>query len=228
MSSPVHIEAAVYGSMSERTRAHIRSSDSDQTSHSTSSSSNAAYMMPKPNTVFKPISSTSVSAAAAKSKNATRISASRQQPTSKTSVQQTPTTRANLSQTPSSHRHKNTEFPRLVQGSTTSLKAYHTSASIAFATLALDKNGEIEFVARFIKGMQTAFNRNLLLKQLEKTNPSITESGEQRVLCQWDDVAEALRSTGLIEPGVVVEVLPAKKKRRVLIPPEMIVDGMVR
>jgi len=108
------------------------------------------------------------------------------------------------------------------------MKAYHTSASKAFANLALDKSGEIEFVARFVKGIHTASNRKLLIKQLEKTNPSFTESGEQQILCEWSEVAEALKSLGLTEPEEVSGAPPAKKKRRVLIPPEMIKDGMIR
>jgi len=67
-----------------------------------------------------------------------------------------------------------------------------------------------------------------LLKELEKTNPSFTESGEQKILCEWNDVADALRSSRMIEPKEATGAPPAKKKRRVLIPPEMIKDGMVR
>lgn len=123
---------------------------------------------------------------------------------------------------------KSLDFPRLVQGGASSINAYHTSASKAFAELTLDKSGEIEFVARFVKGILFNSHRIILIRQLEKTNPSITDSGEQRILCQWNDVADALRSSGLIDSEVAAEVPRAKKKRRVLIPPEMIEDGMMR
>ena len=96
------------------------------------------------------------------------------------------------------------------------------------AKLTLDKSEEIKFVAKFVKGIQNDSKRSLLIKQLEKTNPSFTESGEQQILCEWSDVAEALISSGLVEQEEAVGAPPARKKRRVLIPPEMIKDGMMR
>ena len=173
--------------------------------------------------------STPVRAIAINSKPAIRITDSCKPPNFDGNAKQmAPATRHTPSQTSTLYPGEILDLPHLVQGSVSSLKAYHISASMELAKLTLDKSEEIKFVAKFVKGIQNASKRSLLIKQLEKTNPSFTEFGEQQILCEWSDVAEALISSGLVEQEEAVGAPPARKKRRVLIPPEMIKDGMMR
>lgn len=120
-------------------------------------------------------------------------------------------------------------IPRLVQGGHCQLKTYHTSASNTFASLEMDKNTEIEFVATFIEGIRDTKEREMLVWQLQSTCASCVDTdGKVRILCEWSDVLDGLRRCGLVEAENGGDAPLAKKRRKILIPKELIDRGMMK
>jgi hypothetical protein len=90
-----------------------------------------------------------------------------------------------------------------------------------------DRTSEVEFVATFLKGLREAKQRDILVKELQKAHPCRTGKGETvEIICQWEDVVEALKKAGLIN-SEGKEERPAKRRKKILIPTEMIDSGMI-
>lgn len=118
-----------------------------------------------------------------------------------------------------------TQLPRLVQG-TNQLKTYFANAAAAFYSTSKDKTKEVEFITAFLKGFREAKQREIVVKELQKVHPCWTgKRGTVEIICEWKDVGEAMRKIGLIEPGG--EERPAKRRKKILIPMEMIESGMM-
>lgn len=89
-----------------------------------------------------------------------------------------------------------------------------------------DRVREIEFVAAFVKGLRESKQRDILVRELQKVHPcQIGKSGTVEIICDWVDVAEALKKVGLIAVEMKEE-RPAKRRKKILIPKEMIDRGL--
>ena len=121
--------------------------------------------------------------------------------------------------------------PRLIQGPN-NIISYHNSACIAFASLPKDRHIEIEFIGQFINGIQEAKARKALLDELQKVHPCRTNrDGKVEILCEWADVAEGLNKVGMLPIESVEGTAQNKRvtrKKKILIPKELIESGMVR
>ena len=121
---------------------------------------------------------------------------------------------------------RRTKLPRLVQG-TSQLKTYLTTASAAFSMVSKEGTSEIEFVAAFLKGMREEKQRDALVRELQKAHPCRMSSGDTvEIICQWEDVVEALKWASLVE-SEGKEERPAKRRKKMLIPTEMIDNGLM-
>jgi hypothetical protein len=75
--------------------------------------------------------------------------------------------------------------------------------------------------------------RNRLADALQKTHPCRTDKdGKLEILCEWTDVAAGLKEVGMViaETG---DINPqsqgaGRKKKKILIPRELIESGMMR
>jgi hypothetical protein len=122
--------------------------------------------------------------------------------------------------------------PRLIQG-TNSLTTYYNNACTAFVSISKDGHSEIEFIGQFVKGIQDPKTRNKLVDVLQKAHPCRTgKDGKVEILCEWTDVAEGLNKAGLLTAQPVEsaasEGAGRKKKKKILIPRELIESGMMR
>lgn len=123
-------------------------------------------------------------------------------------------------------------IPRLAQG-TGSIKAYLKSADTAFSALPKDRQVEIQFVRQFIKGLRDYRARKALINELQKAHACRTsQDGKVDILCEWIDVAEGLRKAGLISleagEGEVQNQGAGRKRKKILIPRELIESGMMK
>jgi hypothetical protein len=81
---------------------------------------------------------------------------------------------------------------------------------------------EMEFVGAFLKGLRETKQRDVLVKELQKAHQCCTgKDGRVEIICEWEDVAEALVKAGLVESEGRVGK-PGKRRKRILIPKEMI------
>ena len=120
--------------------------------------------------------------------------------------------------------------PRLIQG-TNSLATYHKNACTSFTSTPKDRHGEIDFVGQFIKGIQEPKTRSALVDELQKAHPCRTnKDGKVEVMCQWADVVEGLIKLGLlaVETERHLQSQGVRRKKKILIPKELIESGMMR
>lgn len=121
--------------------------------------------------------------------------------------------------------------PRIFQG-TNSLATYHKNACTTFTSTCKDRHSEIDFIGQFIKGIQEPKTRDMLVDELQKAHPCRTnKDGKVEILCEWADVAESLSELGLIiyeASGAPVQSQRVRKKKKILIPRELIESGMMR
>ncbi|KAH8586325.1 hypothetical protein B0O99DRAFT_74148 [Bisporella sp. PMI_857] len=136
----------------------------------------------------------------------------------------------NLSDNPATRHqgHQISEMPHLRQGIHQSLESYHSSATHTLAKLTLSIGMEIEFVASFLGGIREINNQEKLIKQLQKTCPSARKDGKVQILCKWVEVGHALRLTNLAKCGLLDATQSTKRRKRILLLPELMESGMMR
>jgi hypothetical protein len=122
--------------------------------------------------------------------------------------------------------------PLLEQGNNT-LTTYHKNACAAFEAFSKDRQVEIEFIGQFIKGIREPKTRNMLVDELQKANPCRTnKDGKVEILCEWMDVIEGLKKAGIVTvevgEGAPQSQGARRKKKKILIPKELIESGMMR
>jgi hypothetical protein len=121
--------------------------------------------------------------------------------------------------------------PRIFQG-TNSLATYHKNASIAFTSISKGRHSQIDFIGQFIKGIQEPKTRNMLVDELQKAHPCRTnKDGKVEILCEWADVAEGLNKLGLLaseRSEAPRQSQVVRRKKKILIPRELIESGMMR
>ena len=118
---------------------------------------------------------------------------------------------------------------RLSQGNG-SLETYLLNSSSIFSTL--PNSGpqfQIDFVALFVKGIRDSKAREKLVNELQLIHPSkMKKDGKMEILCEWDDVSDALRSARLIEMGDKEGEQAPRRKRNILVPKESIEGAFMR
>jgi hypothetical protein len=122
------------------------------------------------------------------------------------------------------------KIPTLSQR-TSHLKTYHKNASAAFNALSKDRQTETQFVMQFLKGLRDSETRNTLTAALQSRHPCRSnQEGKLEILCEWPDVEDGLRNTGLIvvEAGDQAPPEPARKKQKILIPQDLVDRGLLR
>jgi hypothetical protein len=133
---------------------------------------------------------------------------------------------------PHAEASKIVNYTLLEQGNNT-LTTYHKNACAAFEAFAKDRQVEIEFIGQFIKGIREPKTRNMLVDELQQAHPCRTDKdGKVEILCEWMDVIEGLKKAGIVtvEAGEGATQSPGagRKKKKILIPKELIESGMMR
>jgi hypothetical protein len=84
---------------------------------------------------------------------------------------------------------------------------------------------------QFLKGLRDSETRNKLTAALQSRHPCRSnQEGKLEILCEWPDVEDGLRNTGLIvvEAGDQAPPEPARKKQKILIPQDFVDRGLLR
>ena len=123
-----------------------------------------------------------------------------------------------------SHDAQKASKPLKLSQGNSSLKAYLHNASSIFSTLSnTGPQFEINFVALFIKGLRDGSAREKLVNELQLIHPSkMKKDGQMEILCEWEDVPEALKSAGMVEIDAREGERPPRRKGNILVPRELI------